>query len=122
MNLDLNPEEEKKEGVIDKKNTQIKNQKRLGKEIQENYIITKKEDIEDIKERIKNEKKRELSRLKYLEKFKNIRFQYLISPKHENYNKFLKEGLEYPVVPDRLLPNKTDVAYERDGIPQLVCN
>jgi len=78
-------------------------------------------EIMEMEERIKMEKEREEARQKELERFKNIRFQYLINPKHIHYDSFLREGLEYPVVPQRLLPTKTDIAFERDGIPQLVC-
>lgn len=79
-----------------------------------------KVDILEMKEKVKKEKENEKDKEKELERFKNIRFQYLISPKHIHYDDYLRDGLEYPVVPQRLLPTKTDVAFERDGIPQLV--
>ncbi|ORX81383.1 ARM repeat-containing protein [Anaeromyces robustus] len=63
---------------------------------------------------------KEKAKEKELERFKNIRFQNLINPKSDIYESYLREGLLYPVVPQHLLPTKTDIAYERDGIPQLV--
>ncbi|KAG4083599.1 ARM repeat-containing protein [Neocallimastix lanati (nom. inval.)] len=116
---DLNEKKGANERISSVLNSHKESQRKLRAAFTENPIIGD-DQYEKIKSKIQEERKHDLERQKYLNRFKDVRFQYLISPKHENYDSILKEDLSYPVVPDRLLPNKTDVAYERDGIPQLV--
>ncbi|ORX48127.1 ARM repeat-containing protein [Piromyces finnis] len=95
-------------------------EKKIDTSLIEGNTQTQESQTTEMEERIKKEKEREEALNKELERFKNIRFQYLINPKHPHYDDFLRNELEYPVVPQHLLPTKTDVAFERDGIPQLV--
>jgi len=117
--MDLKEKKGANERISSVLNSHKESQRKLRAAFTENPIIGD-DQYEKIKSKIQEERKHDLERQKYLNRFKDVRFQYLISPKHENYDSILKEDLSYPVVPDRLLPNKTDVAYERDGIPQLV--
>jgi len=119
--LNLNLDEEQKQDVIEnreKMSTILKNHEESQKKLEAaafNPIDVKNiENFSRIKDIAKSEKEKDTGR------YNNIRFQHLIHPNNENYDDILLEELSYPVVPERLLPKKTDVAYERDGIPQLV--
>lgn len=101
-------------------NTKVKTETTANDQQKQDIKLESQNHQEDEKNNVNDKNQNQNQNHKKNKAPKRIKYNYLINPENTDYDDRLLEALKYPVVPANLMPTRTDIAYERDGVPQLV--